>query len=281
MLEVNKPYPFGSCYAWTKQEARGNAMFDASRGFKQPGTISVKQVVPSGDGERTTPTVPDQGIHGCEWAAIFTIPQFLARITDAWSIVGSNLFDYYTKFLQGAALVTWEDLLASEFPGNPPHTNAGFTQAIMLYIYNIPQCRNFSNKNIRKISNWTKSAIMPADDFNNHIKALYCYCVSPYFRGNLTIPDDQARREKLFLAIPKDNRSTYGQTSLQVTETWEELLNKFGAHHNADVIRGRYSTIEKSYNNSLADMTKRPFYLGHPPASRARYGSSQRQEQSS
>ena len=113
MSEVNKPFPFGSCYAWTKQDARGNAMFDASRGFKQPGTIYVKQVVTPGDRKCTTLIVPDQGIHGCEWAAIFTTPQFLTRIKDTWSIVGSELFDYYTKCLQGAALVTWEDLLAS------------------------------------------------------------------------------------------------------------------------------------------------------------------------
>ena len=180
-------------------------MFDASRGFKQPDTISVKQVAPSGDQERTASIVPDQGIHGCEWAAIFTLPQFLAQIKDTWSIVGPELFDYYTKCLQGATLVTWEDILASEFPGNPSRTNAGFTRAIMLYIEKIAQCTNLSDKIISKISNWTKSAIMPAADFKNRIKALYRYCISPYFRGNLAIPDDQAQREQFFLAMPKDH----------------------------------------------------------------------------
>ena len=90
---------------------------------------------------------------------------------------------------------------------------------------------------------------MLAADFKNCIKALYRYFASPYFCGNLTIPDDQAQREQLFLAIPKDHRSTYRQTYLQVTDIWEELLNKFGAYHNADVISGRYGTIKKSYNN--------------------------------
>ena len=118
---------------------------------------------------------------------------------------------------------------------------------------------------------------MPAVDFKNRIKALYCYCASPYFRGNLAIPDDQAQREQLFLAIPKDHRSTYRQTYLQVTDIWEKLLNKFGAYHNADVISGRYGTIEKSYNDSLDAMTNRPSSFGHPPEIRARHGSSQRQ----
>ena len=81
--------------------------------------------------------------------------------------------------------------------------------------------------------------------------------------------------------MPKYHRSTYGQTSLQVTDTWEEMLNKFGAYHNTDVISGRYGTIEKSYNNSLAAMTKRPSYFGHPPAGRSRHFSSQRQGHSS
>ena len=126
MSEVNKPFTFGSCYAWTKQDACVNAMFDSSRGFKQPDTIFAKQVVPSGDREHTASIILDQGMHGCKWEAIFTIPQFLDRIKDAWSIVGSELFNYYTKCLQGAALVTWEYLLASEFPGNPLRTNDGF-----------------------------------------------------------------------------------------------------------------------------------------------------------
>ena len=151
----------------------------------------------------------------------------------------------------------------------------------MLYTKKISQCTNISDKTIRNISNWTKSALMPAANFKNRIKALYRYFASPYFCGNLAIPDDQAQREQLFLAVPKDHRSTYGQTSLQVTDTWEELINKFGAYHNADVISGRYGTIEKSYNNSLASMTKRPSSFGHPPASRAIHGSSQRQGQSS
>ena len=99
----------------------------------------------------------------------------------------------------------------------------------MLYIEKFAQCTNLSDKIIRKISKWTKSAVMPEADFKNRIKALYCYCANPYFRGNLAIPDDQAQREQLFLAMPKYYRSTYGQTSLQVTETWDEMLNKFGA----------------------------------------------------
>ena len=122
---------------------------------------------------------------------------------------------------------------------------------------------------------------MSAADFNNCIKALYRYCARPYFCGNLAFPDDQSQREKFFLAMPKYHRSTYGQTSLQVTDTWEEMLNKFGAYHNTDVISGRYGTIEKSYNNSLAAMTKRPSYFGHPPAGRSRHFSSQRQGHSS
>ena len=77
--------------------------------------------------------------------------------------------------------------------------------------------------------------------------------------------------------MPKDHQSTYGQISLQVTDTWEELLNKFGAYHNADVISGRYSTIEKSYKNSLAAMTKRPSSLVHNSASRSRHVYIQRQ----
>ena len=218
-------------------------------------------------------------MHGYEWAAIFTIPQFLARIKDTWSIVGSELFDYYTKCLQGAALVTWEDLLASEFPGNPSCTNAGFIRAIMLYTENIAQCTNLSDKIIRKIYNWTKSAIIPAANLKNHIKALYRYCASPYFRGNLAITDDQAQREKLFLAMLKDHRSTYVQTPLQVTDTWEELLNKFGAYHNSDVISGRYGTIEKIYNNYLATMINIPSSFVHTSASRSRHVSSQRQGQ--
>ena len=75
----------------------------------------------------------------------------------------------------------------------------------MLYIEKIAQCTNLRDKIIRKILNWTKSVIMPAADFNNRIKALYCYCVSPYFCGDLSIPDDQSQREQFFLAIPKDN----------------------------------------------------------------------------
>ena len=122
---------------------------------------------------------------------------------------------------------------------------------------------------------------MTADDFNNRIKALYPYCASPYFCGNLTIFDDQAQKEQLFLAMPKDHQYTYGQTYLQFTDTWEELLNKFGAYHNSDVISGHYGTIKKSCNYSLASMTKRPSSFSHPPASRARHGSSQRQGQSS
>ena len=163
------------------------------------------------------------------------IPQLLARIKDAWSIVGSELFGYYTKWLQVAAMVTWEYLLASEFPGNPSRTNSGFTRAIMLYTEKIAQCTNIIDKIIRKISNWNKSAIMPAANFNNRIKALYFYWNSPYFCGNLAIPDDQAQREKFFLAMLKDHQYTYWQTSLQVTYTWEELLNKCGAYHNSDV----------------------------------------------
>ena len=281
MLEVNKSCSFGSCYACTKQDARGNATFDASRGFKQPDTIYVKQVVPSGDRECTASIVLDQVVHGCEWAAIFTIPKFLARIKDTWSIVGSELFNYYTKCLQGAALVTWEDLLASEFPGNPSRTNAGSTRAIMLYIEKIAQCTNLSDKIIRKISNWTKSEIMPAADFKNRIKDLYRYCARPYFCGNLAIPDDQAQREQFFLATPKDHLSTCGQTSLQVTDTWEELLNKLCAYHKSDVISGRYGTIENIYNDSLAAMTKRPSYFGHPPVGRSIHVSIQGQGKSS
>ena len=151
----------------------------------------------------------------------------------------------------------------------------------MLYIDNIAQCTNLSDKIICKISNWTKSAIMLAADFKNCIKSLYCYFTSPYFRGNLAIPNDQAQREQLFLAMPKDHQSTYGQTSLQVTDTWEELLNKFGAYHNADVISGRYSTIEKSYKNSLAALTKKPSSFVHPSATRSRHVSSQSQVESS
>ena len=105
---------------------------------------------------------------------------------------------------------------------------------------------------------------MLATDFNNRIKARYRYCARLFFCGNLAIPDDQAQREQLFLAVPKDHRSTYGQTSLQVTDTWEELLNKFGAYHNANVISGRYGTTEKSYNDSLAAMTKRPSSFVNP-----------------
>ena len=135
----------------------------------------------------------------------------------------------------------------------------------MLYIEKISQCTKLSDKIIHKILNWTKSVIMPAADFKNRIKALYCYCASPYFCGNLAIPDYQAQREQFFLAVPKDHRYTYGKTFLQVTDTWEELINNFGAYHNADVISGRYGTIEKSYNNSLAAMTKRPSSFGHPP----------------
>ena len=151
----------------------------------------------------------------------------------------------------------------------------------MLYIEKIAQCTNLSDKIICKILNWTKSEIFPAADLNNRIKALYRYCASPYFRGNLAIPDGKDQREQFFLAIPKDHQSTYGKTSLQVTDTREEILNKFGAYHNADVISGRYGTIEKSYNDSLAAMTKRPSSFGHPPESRAIHGSSQRQGQSS
>ena len=151
----------------------------------------------------------------------------------------------------------------------------------MLYIEKIAQCTNLSDKIISKISNWKKSAIMPADDFKNFIKDLYCYCVSPYFCGNLAIPDDQAQREQIFLAMSKDHQSTYGKTSLQVTGTWDELLNKFGAYHNDDMIISRYGTIEKSYNDSLAAMTNMPSSFGHLSASRARHASSQRQGQSS
>ena len=75
----------------------------------------------------------------------------------------------------------------------------------MLYIKKIAQCTNLSDKIIRKILNWTKSAIMPVADFNNCIKALYPYCASPYFCGNLTIFDDQAQKEQLFLAMQKDH----------------------------------------------------------------------------
>ena len=78
MSEVNNPCSFDSCYSWTKQDAHGNASFDSSRGFKKPDTISVKQVVPEGDRERTAFIVPDQGIPFFDWAEIFTIPQFLA-----------------------------------------------------------------------------------------------------------------------------------------------------------------------------------------------------------
>ena len=81
--------------------------------------------------------------------------------------------------------------------------------------------------------------------------------------------------------MSKDHQSTYRQKIFQVTDTWEELLNNFGTYHNADVISGRYGTIEKSYNNYLAPTTKRPSSLGHPPAFCARHGFIQRQGQSS
>ena len=77
--------------------------------------------------------------------------------------------------------------------------------------------------------------------------------------------------------MPKDYRSTYGQKSLQITDTWEELLNNFGAYHNADVISGRYVTIKKIYNDYFDAMTKRPSYFVHPSASRSIHISSQRQ----
>ena len=73
-------------------------------------------------------------------------------------------------------------------PNNPSHTNAGSTQASMLYIEKIAQFANISYKIIRKISNWTNSVIMPTTNFNNHIKDIYHYCASPYFVATSLFP---------------------------------------------------------------------------------------------
>ena len=95
---------------------------------------------------------------------------------------------------------------------------------------------------------------MPAANFNNCIKALYRYCVTPYFRGNLAIPNAQAQREQFFLAIPKDHRSNYGQTSLQVTDTLEELLDNISQCTNlSDKIIRKISNWTKSAIMPAAD----------------------------
>ena len=108
MADLEKHLPLNQSKAWEPQNVLHNPIPNRTGGFRLPDTMRLEHVVAEGQRRQYADIVPDQAIHGIEWAMYHTIPRFLNRIMEQWNIKisadnGRIAFRYLSDCVTGRA----------------------------------------------------------------------------------------------------------------------------------------------------------------------------------
>ena len=162
--------PFGWYYSWIPLDDFGTPDKNHSSALKQPETIKVRwEAKGSAEGstvkDMVAEIIPDKGLFGCEFAMIYTFPNFnqliRRRLDDKSDNHVKDLYDLMGRCFQHQAKTIW-DQVADKFTADNLTVDT-FLNAQRDYLKMVAECKNIGDCLIRQLQDRAKPAVMKID----------------------------------------------------------------------------------------------------------------------
>ena len=187
----------------------------------------------------------DDGSRGVEHLVGHTIKQFKRHAKEA--VPEDDLFQEFTKCLDGVTLHMWELIKVDKFPLETDETKKNFEKALSLLTDEVCGHNDMRDTQIYWMSHgMRKPKGMSPREFYFRFKEIYDISMS--LNGKFQKPNDHEKKTMLFNAFPNIYKEKFQESAKTIEDsTAETIVNYFQTLHD----------FEESKGQLLAESTKR------------------------